>query len=162
MKYLLLLLLIPVQSFSQCKLIKDKDPYTREARVSTGFVSLQGASVSLDANKREIDMLFNIEGENKCFDNNSSAMVYFEGSKVKMSMRNSGTMNCEGLFHFNFKNSTSVNYQLKKLTTQKISRIEFIGPNQKVITVFLTGEMQDKLFEASGCLMEEASNLLQQ
>ena len=160
-RLLVLFLLVPTLAYSQCKLFKEKDPYTKELRLSTGFISLQGASVSIDADKREIDLLFNVEGDSRCFDNNSTAMVYFEGSKMKMNFRNAGTMNCEGLFHFNFKNATTVNYQLKKLTTQKISRIEFMGPNNKIITVFLTGEMQEALLAASGCIIEEAVNLLQ-
>src|ERR1700687_2812503 len=86
-----------------CQINRETDPYTRETKMSTGFISLPEASVSIDADSREIDLFFTLSGNDKCFDNNSTALVFFEGTKAKMNYRNSGTMNCEGFFHITFR-----------------------------------------------------------
>ena len=109
MKYIILIALFAANyaGAQDCKLNKETDPYTKETRLSTGFIFLQGASVTVDADSKEIDILFSIEGADKCFDNDATAVIIFEGSKLKTSLKNNGTMNCEGLFHFIFKNSAT-------------------------------------------------------
>ena len=143
-----------------CKLNKETDPFTKETKLSTGFIVLQGGSVTIDADSREIDFLFSIEGADKCFDNNATAVIFFEGSKVKTTFRNGGTMNCEGLFHFIFKNSATVNSQLKKLTTQKITQIVFTGNNKKEATINLTPVDQQAFMTLASCLVKEARGLI--
>ena len=48
-----------------CKLVKETDPYTRETKLSSGFISLQGASLTIDADNKEIDFFFAVP--DKCF-----------------------------------------------------------------------------------------------
>jgi hypothetical protein len=162
MKFVLLLALIISTTISaqECKLIRETDPYTKDTRLSTGFIVVSGGSVTVDADSKEIDILFSISGEDKCYDNNSSAMIYFEGSKVKTSLRNGGTMNCEGLFHFIFKNSANTTAVLKKITTQKITHIVFTGNNKKETTLRISPEQQAALLRLSDCLVTEAKSLI--
>ncbi len=144
-----------------CKLKKETDPFTKETKFSTGFISAGGgSSLTIDADSKEIDILFSIEGKNKCFDNNSTAVIFFEGSKVKTTLRNGGTMNCEGLFHFIFKNSATTNSQLKKLTTQKIVQIIFTGNDKKETVMTILPAAQQNLLTLSSCLVNEAKSLI--
>lgn len=162
MKIILLFILFYSASANgqECKLIKETDPYTKETLLSTGFIHVTGGSVTVDANSKEIDVLFSIAGADKCFDNNSTAVIYFEGSKVKTSLRNGGTMNCEGLFHFIFKNSINPTAVLKKITTQKITHIIFTGNNKKETTLTLSAEQQQALIQLSNCLVADAKSLI--
>ena len=125
MKYCLaLLLLLPFFSPAQdCNLKTSKDTYTREMKVSTGLISLNNAQYSIQATKSEIDFMFSIEG--KCFDDGSAAAVYFEGTRLKSNFKNSGTTNCDGLFHFTFKNTDPIQSSLSNLGTKKITSIRF-------------------------------------
>ncbi len=159
--FLLLFLLGPLFSYSQdCKLIRDTDPFTKEIKLSTGFMYFSGASLSIDADSREVDLLFSIEGANRCFDDQSTAVIHFEGTKVKMSLRNAGTMNCEGLYHFIYKNAQNTTAQLQKLTTQKVSQIVFTGTNKKEVVVLLTPKDQELLISLGTCLVNEAKKLI--
>ena len=143
-----------------CKLNKEKDPYTKETKLSTGFIFLKGGSVTIDADSKEVDVLFSIEGLDKCFDNNSMAAVFFEGTKTKMTSRNGGTMNCEGLFHFIFKNTASTSTVLQKMMTLKINRIVFTGNNKKETTVTIDPAKQQTLMTLATCLVNEAKTLI--
>lgn len=162
MKYSwLLLFFLPLLTQAQdCKLSRETDPFTKDTKLSTGFMFFSGASLTIDADSKEVDLLFSLEGANKCFDNNSTAVVFFEGSKVKMNLRNAGTMNCEGLFHFIYKNAVNTTTQLQKLTTQRISQIVFTDANKKEVTVTLTGKDQELLISLGTCLVNEAKVLI--
>lgn len=162
MKHLLLVIFsFPFFLAAQpCQLIKEADPYTKEAKLSTGFIFLNGASVTIDADAKEVDLLFSIEGANRCFDNNSTAVVYFEGTKLKLNLRNAGTMNCEGLFHFIYKNAVNTNSQLVKLTSQKINRIVFMGNDKKEINILLSPEAQERMVTLGTCLVNEAKTII--
>ena len=59
----------------------------------------------------------------------------FEGLKSKTSSRNGGTMNCEGLFQFVFRNTTSTTTLLQRLMTYKIASIIFTDSNKKETTL---------------------------
>jgi hypothetical protein len=163
MKYILLILLsFPViLSAQDCKLNSEKDPFTKEIKISTGFIPLDGGSVTIDATKTEIDFLFSIEGVDRCYDNNSMAMVFFEGTKFKLSTRNGGTMNCEGLFHFIFRNTASLPSMLTKMTIQKINHIAFTGNNKKVSTINLSPADQQLFMTLAACLVNESKTLIQ-
>lgn len=153
--------MLPLMAFSQdCKLNKETDPFTKETKLSTGFMFFTGGSLTIDADSKEVDLLFSLEGANACFDNNSTAIVYFEGSKQKLNLRNAGTMNCEGLFHFIYKNSAVTTAQLQKLTTQKISQIVFTSSAKKEMTMILTPKDQDLLIALGTCLVTEAKTLI--
>jgi hypothetical protein len=142
-----------------CTLLRETDPYTKLTRISSGFLDLSGASVTVDADKKEIDILFSFKTD-RCFEDGSTAVISFTDTKLKLNLRNAGTMNCEGLFHFIFKNGTTVNYQLKKLATMKISQILFKDRNEKEIPVVLTPEMQEAFLRAVQCVSKEALTLL--
>ena len=165
-KIVALLLLVPLFSAAQdttataCKLIKETDPFTKETRLSTGFINLKGGSVSIDADSKEIDVLFSIEGSDKCFDNNSNAAIFFEGVKAKFTSRNGGTMNCEGLFHFIFKNTALTTTLLQKIMTQKLSQIIFTGNNKKESFITINPADQEKLMVLATCLVNEAKLLI--
>ena len=159
--FIVLLLSCLQMSAQECKLTRTTDPYTRETRISSGFVQLEGGSVTLDASKPEIDILFSLEGAEKCFDNTSTAYIFFEGSKSKASIRNGGTMNCEGLFHFIFRNSNSVTSLLNRMMTQKITHIVFTGNNKKETTVAFGPLEQDAVKNFATCIVNEAKALLQ-
>ena len=156
----LILLVSATASAQDCKLNKETDPYTKETKLSTGFIFLDGASVTIDADSKEIDILFSIEGNDKCFDDNSTAVIIFEGSKIKTSLRNNGTMNCEGLFHFIFKNSATTTSNLKKLSTQKITQITFTGNNKKVTIITVPPQEQQTLITLAACLVNDAKALI--
>ena len=161
-KLLTIVLLLPLFSFAQdtCKLIRETDPFTKQTKLSTGFIYFDGGSLTIDADSKEIDFLFSIEGADKCYDNNSIAAIFFEGVKTKMSNRNGGTMNCEGLFHFIFKNSPSNTSLLTKLITQNIHHIVFTGNNKKESTLNIGPVEQETLKTLATCLVNEAKTLI--
>ena len=165
MKSLLLLLTFfaPLLLTAQeCQVKRTSDPYTREIRLSSGFIQLDGGSVTIDAGKPEVDFLFYIKGADQCYDNNSTAYIFFEGTKSKSSTRNGGSMNCEGLFHFIFKNSASTTTLLNRLMTQKVTHIVFTGNNKKETTVTFSPEAQDAFMQYARCVVTEAKGLLTQ
>src|SRR5690349_22014929 len=104
MKYLLLLsMILPFSIQAQdCKLVRETDPYTKETKLSSGFVTLQGGSLTIDADSKELDFFFVVP--DKCFTDAATVLIYFEGSKNKTTYRNTGSMNCDGYFHFIFRN----------------------------------------------------------
>jgi hypothetical protein len=162
MKYIIVVILL-ISQFAKaqdCKLNKETDPYTKETKLSTGFIFLEGASVTIDADSKEIDMLFSIEGKDKCFDNDATAVIIFEGVKQKTTLRNNGTMNCEGLFHFIFKNSATTTSVLKRLSTQKITQITFTGNNKKQTIINIPLQEQQSLVTLATCLVNDAKALI--
>lgn len=143
-----------------CKLNRETDPFTKETKISSGFIPLKNASVIIDATSSEIDFLFTLEGNDKCFDNNSTAAIFFEGTKVKMTNRNGGSMNCEGLFHFIFRNTNTQPSLLNKLATQKIDHIVFTGNNKKETIIAFNPKEQEAMMMLSNCLASEAKSLI--
>jgi len=162
MKYIIILLLsFPLFSNGQdCKLNKETDPYTKEIKISSGFIQLQNGSVTIDADATQVDVFFSLTGTDKCFDNNSTAAIFFEGTKLKMTTRNAGSMNCEGLFHFNFRNTPSTNTLLQKIATQKISSILFIGNNKQETRLNFSVAQQPVVVSLTACVVEEAKKLI--
>jgi hypothetical protein len=160
-RFFLIFILAPVFLQAQdCKLQHKVDPYTKLKTISTGFIPLEGASLTMDANKQEIDFLFTISGPDKCFTDASTALVFFAGSKQKQTQRNSGSMNCEGIFHFIYRNATSTPSLLKKLSTTKIEKILFVGNDKKETTIMLTPEQQQIVMDLAACIIKEAPSLL--
>ncbi len=144
-----------------CKLISEKDPFTKETKLSTGFIYIDGGSVSVDADKKEVLLLFSLDGAEKCFDDSGTAEVYFEGSKSKTTVKNYGTMNCEGLFQFVYKNAASTPSMLQRICTKKITHIIFTGNGKKPVTVNLGPAEQESLMKLASCLVTEAKKLIQ-
>lgn len=156
---------LPIFAFAQdtipanCKLIKETDPYTKETRISSGFLSLQaGASLTIDASSTEIDFFFVIP--EKCYEDESTIFIYFEGSKVKTTYRNTGSMNCDGYFHFIFRNGLATPTVLQKLATQKVSSFVFTGNDKKAVTVSLLPDQQKMLMEVTACIVAESKALI--
>lgn len=146
---------------NQCRLIKETDPYTKETRLSTGFVFLDGGSVTIDADSKEIIVLFSLDGPEKCFDNNGTADVFFEGIRSKTMSRNAGTMNCEGLFQFVFKNTHNTpTTLLQRICTKKITHIIFTGNGKKPVTVNVGPKEQEALMALANCLVKEGRTLI--
>ena len=157
---ILLPFLLPAQdqASATCKLAKDTDPYTKETRLSSGFITLQGASLTIDADSKEIDFFFAVP--DKCFADASTVFIYFEGSKVKTTYRNSGSMNCDGNFHFIFRNGTTTPTVLKKLASLKVANFIFTGTDGKATTVGLLPDQQELLMKMTACIVDESQTLI--
>lgn len=164
-KCLWLLLLLPAFSFAQdCKLRKTEDPFTHEVKLSTGFQNFSGnkliVSISADATPKEIDFFIWIKGDNKCFDAESTANIIFEGERSRTILRNGGSMNCEGAFHFTFKNTPTTASWLNRMTTKKVATIKLTASDQKEV-VLTFSEEQKALFQAMAtCIATEGKTLL--
>ena len=161
MKYIsFLFLLLPFFGFTQdCKLKTQKDTYTKEIKISTGFIQLGGGQISIEATKSEIDFMFTL-GTGKCFDDASTAAVFYEGTRLKTNYRNSGTMNCDGLFHFTFRNTNPSPSNLQSFATKKVTSIRFKDNTKKESGITLTPEQQQTLMSLTNCVIEEAKKLL--
>jgi hypothetical protein len=160
--FFLLPLFVSAQSpiAAECKLIKETDPYTKETKLSTGFVSLQiGASLSIDADGKEIDFFFTVPDE--CYTDASTVFIFFEGTKVKATYRNSGSMNCDGYFHFVFRNGAATPSGLQKLATQKVASFVFTGNDKKKpTTISLLPDQQKTFMEITACMIAESKTLI--
>jgi hypothetical protein len=101
--------------------------------------------------------MFSIEG--KCFDDASIASVFFEGTRVKSNFKNSGTMNCDGLFHFTFRNTNPLPSALSNLGAKKATAIRFKDNSNKETGIILTTEQQQTLTTLINCMINEAKKL---
>jgi hypothetical protein len=147
-------------SAQDCKVLKEQDPYTKEIKMTSGFISLQGASLSVEADKSEIDFFFIVA--DKCFNDATSLQIFFEGSRSKATFRNAGSMNCDGYFHFKFKNGAVTPTAVKNLSTKKVTQFVFNmkDDDKKPITITLRPDQQDALMKAAACVSEEAKSLI--
>jgi hypothetical protein len=143
-----------------CKLIHETDPYTKAKKISSGFIPLEGGQLNFDATKAEIDLLFSLPGADRCFSDASTASVFFVGTKVKQTQRNNGSMNCEGLFHFIFRNGVTPQVLMRKLATMKVEKVVFTGNDKKEFVITLTSEQQQMVMDVAGCINKEAVGLL--
>ena len=156
---LILLFFVPAFAWSQnCNLKSTKDPYTKEIKISTGLITLNNGQYSIEATKSEIDFMSSLEG--KCFDDASTASVFFEGTRVKTNLKNSGTMNCDGLFHFTFRNTNPSPSALVNLGNKKITSIRFKDNTNKETSFSLTAEQQQTLMDLINCVINESKKLL--
>ena len=162
MKYcFFVLLFLSVKSFSQdCNLHQENDPITNAPKISTGFFELQGASLSIDADSKTIDFFFTLDNSGKCFDYESSVVITFEGGRLKSTLKNSGTVNCEGYFHFSFRNTQGTPAMLTNLSTKRIVNIKFSGTNKTETSIAPTDEQQQKLMDLVTCIINESKKLL--
>ena len=164
MKNLFILFLVsPLIGFCQdsCQLAKEKDKFTHEIILSTGFISLPYASLTIQATAKEIDFFFTLTGEGNCFDYESNVLVVFEGTKLKTTYKSSGTVNCDGYFHFSFRNGQTVSGLLDRIATKKIVSMKFTGTLKKETTIELTADQQQLLMNYTSCIIKEAKMLLQ-
>lgn len=167
MKYIFAaLFLLPLGVFAQdCTLKKQIDKFSNQPKITTGFFPLSSGMdrvlVSIEATATEIDFLFSLaQGEaQKCYDDASTAQVSYDGTRYKTNYRNSGSMNCEGLFHFNFRNTATPASNLNRLATTKVASIVFTGNDKTVTEVKLTEEDKVKLQDMVACIIREAKTL---
>jgi hypothetical protein len=160
-----LLLLLPAFSFGQdCKLKKSVDPFTHETKLSTGFQNFSNngltVSISADASAKEIDFFVWVKGDGKCFGPESTANVVFEGEKARTLLRNAGSQNCDGAFHFTFKNTPATPSWLNRMAAKKIATITLIGSDKKEM-ILKFSEEQKALFQSMAvCMTTEGKTLI--
>lgn len=167
MKYIFAaLFLFPLGLFAQdCTLKKQIDKFSNQPKITTGFFPLSTGMdrvvVSIEATATDIDFLFALARgeEQKCYDDASTAQVSYDSTRYKTTYRNSGSMNCEGLFHFNFRNTATPASNLKRLATTKVASIVFTGNDKSVTEVKLTEEDKVKLMDMANCIIHEAKTL---
>jgi hypothetical protein len=119
------------------------------------------ASLTIQATAKEIDFFFTLSGEGKCFDYESVVNVIFEGGKVKTNYKSSGTVNCDGYFHFSFRNGATTSALLDRIATKKIISMKFIGTLKKETEIELTPEQQQAIMKYTTCIINESKKLLQ-
>jgi hypothetical protein len=145
----------------ECKLISETDPFTKQTRLSSGFIYVDGGSITVDGDSKEIVVLFSIETGDKCFDDNTTLEIFFEGIKSKVTARTQSTMNCEGLVQMVFKNSPNSSVtMLQRLATKKITQINFIREKKKAVTYTLGPKEQEQLMVLANCVITESKKLI--
>jgi hypothetical protein len=154
--------ILPFAALAQeCGFKKGIDAITSKPTLSTGFIELQGNTLSIDINNKEIDFFFVLTGTNvKCLDEETSITMVFEGGKLKSEFKNYGSMNCDGIFHLIFKNSAYTPSPLQKLAAKKIVSIQFTGSNPKPFIISLVPEQQQMLQTTISCVIKEAKTVL--
>jgi hypothetical protein len=168
MKQLIIVTLFVIPFFSSaqdsCQLKKSTDPFTHQTKISTGFVnfSLNGIplSISVDATSTDIDFFLWFTGEQKCFDEGSNIQINFEGDRYKQNFKNTGSMNCEGAFHFTFKNVANTPPQLQRLADKKITSFHITGPNKAVTDVSFSADQKQQLSRMIACVVRDSKTLL--
>jgi hypothetical protein len=163
MKFLLFAFLsLPIFAKAQeCKLNKEVDPFTKQTRLSSGFIYVDGGSITVDGDSKEIIILFSVEGSDKCFDDNTTLEIFFEGVKSKVMARTQSTMNCEGLVQMVFKNSaTSTTTMLQRFATKKATQINFIREKKKAVTYNIAPKEQEQLMVLANCVITESKKLI--
>lgn len=154
-----LMFLLPLHSGAQdCKLIRDTDPYTREVRLSSGFIVLTGAQLSIESDSKEIDYFITIPS--KCFDDASTVWIFFAGNRVKTTYRNAGSRNCDGYFHFKYRNGATTNSVMQRLSTMKVEKMVFTGTDKKEVEVLFDEQEQLALMQATACMIAESKTLI--
>jgi hypothetical protein len=160
------LLILPFFGLAQdsCRLKKETDAFTHQTKISTGFVAFNSGStalsISADATPGEIDFFLWFSGNQKCFDDQSIVQVNFEGDRLKSNFKNTGSMNCEGAFHFSFKNAATTPSQLQRLLDKKVNSFRITGPNKTITDVVLTPEQKDALQRMAACVVRDSKTLL--
>lgn len=160
MKYLFLFLaLIPATLFAQeCTLKREKDQFSQQERLTTGFIQFTNSKLSITADSKEIDFFFSV-GAGKCFDDAATLAVVFDDGRTKLNLRNTGSMNCDGLFHFTIRNTPTPNYNLQRLAAKKVKAMTLTSG--KVTTSILLNESQQQALQtAADCMAKEAKTLL--
>src|SRR5215213_4550996 len=147
---LFVLFLFPLISSAQdsCKLKKETDAFTHQVKISTGFVPFNSNGVqmllSVDATSTDIDFFIWIKNDGKCFDDQSMVLINYAGDRLKANFKNTGSMNCEGAFHFTFRNTAATPSNLQRLSTKQIASIKLTGNNKTITDVSFTDEQKQQ------------------
>jgi hypothetical protein len=164
--FIVVCLLFPFFALAQdsCHLKKTTDPFTHETKISTGFVSFESGgvpfSISVDATITEIDFFLWFTGKQKCFDEQSAIQINFEGDRYKQNFKNTGSMNCDGAIHFNFKNVATTPSQLQRLVDKKVNSFHITGPNKTITDVSFTPEQKQEFARMVACVVRDSKTLL--
>jgi len=147
-----------------CGLKKSTDPFTHQTKITTGFVSFSGSksplSISVDATPTDIDVFLLFTGDQKCFDESSMIQIVFEGDRLKSNFKNTGSMNCEGAFHFSFKNAANTPPMLQRLLDKKINAFHLTGPNKTLTDITFSQEQKDNLSRMINCVVKESKSII--
>lgn len=159
-----LLVIFPCIIFAQdCDLKDEKDRFNQDPRLTTGFKTLGAGRdkflISITADKTEIDIFIALENSGLCFTDISRATVYFEGGKQRSTYKNGGTSNCQGNFHFNFRNQEPLHTSLTQLATKKVVSIQFQLPENQKREFALRPEDSDALLNMASCIMDQLASL---
>jgi hypothetical protein len=160
------LFLLPFFASAQdtCKLTTTTDPFTHQTKISTGFVPFTAngvqLSISVDATPTEIDFFLWFTKDQKCFDEASTIQVSFEGDRYRLNLKNTGSMNCQGAFHFSFKNSANTPPQLQRLLDKRVSSFRITGPNKTITEVSFSEEQKAQLLRMASCVVRDSKTLL--
>jgi hypothetical protein len=153
-----------VSAQDTCQLKKDTDPFTHQTKISTGFVpfTLNGVqlSISVDATSTDIDFFLWFTRDQKCFDEESTIQINFEGDRYRLNLKNTGSMNCEGAFHFAFKNSANTPPQLKRLIDKRITSFHITGANKTITDVSFSGDQRTQFARMTACVVRDSHTLL--
>jgi len=168
MKKILLavVVMIPFFGWSQdsCQLKKTTDPFTHQTKISTGFIAFPAngvqVSISVDATSTDIDFFLWFNKDQKCFDEQSTVQITFEGDRYKLNLKNTGSMNCEGAFHFTFKNSVNTPPQLQRILDKKVTGFHITGPNKTITDVVFSPEQKAIFTRMASCLVRDSKTLL--
>lgn len=162
MKYFFILLCgLPISLYAQdCTIKKEKDQFSQQERLTTGFLQLTNCRFSITADNKELDFFFSV-GPDKCFDENSMLSIVYDDGHTKNNFRNTGSMNCEGLFHFTIRNTSTTNYNLERMSTKKVKALVFTN-DKTTTTVLLNADQQQQLQTTAGCMSKEAKTLIAQ
>lgn len=164
--YFFLFLSLPFVSLAQdsCQLKRTTDPFTHQTRISTGFVSFPtknaSLSLSIDATATDIDFFFWITNDSKCFDDQSTAQINYDGDRMKGNFRNNGSMNCEGAFHINFRNTLNTPSNLQRITSKKINFIRLTGNNKTITDIVFTDAQKLLLMKMATCVVTASKTLI--
>jgi hypothetical protein len=161
--FIILFFLLPLLAAAQdCGLKKGLDPITSKPTLSSGFIDLPGGTtLSIDVSSKEIDFFFVINSSAlKCLDENTELTVIYEGGKLKSPFKNSGSMNCDGIFHIIFKNSAYLNSQLQKLGAKKVVSFRLTGSNGKPVDINLSPDLQQNFMKLVNCVVAESKTIL--
>jgi hypothetical protein len=157
---------LPLTAMAQdsCQLKRETDPFTHQQKISTGFVPFvingKQVSISIDATDKEIDYFFWIQNDGACFDTESTAQVNYEGDRLKASFKNTGSMNCDGAFHFTFRNLVNSPAHLARLSDKNVASIKLTGTGKTVTELSFTPEQREKLKRMTACVVREAKTLI--
>lgn len=160
MKFILaFLLMAPICTLAQeCKLKKEIDPFSQQPRLTTGFFGVGSDRLSMTADSKEIDFFF-VVGGNKCFDDQTMVTIHFDGDRLRSNFRASGTMNCEGLYHFTMRNTATPNHALQRLATKKVASVKIVNSGTTT-EIVLNEEQKQVLLNKAACMLEQAKTLI--
>lgn len=159
------LALLPLFALAQdtCQLKKTTDPFTHQTKISTGFIPFTAngvqLSISVDATPTEIDIFLWFTKDQKCFDETSTIQVNFEGDRYRLNLKNTGSMNCQGAFHFSFKNSANTPPQLQRFLDKRVNSFHITGTNKTITDVAFSEEQKAQFFRMMNCVVKESKTI---